>query len=50
MSVPLCRSRDGLPLGMHFVARYGEEATLYRLAAQLEAARPWGDRRPAVAG
>jgi amidase len=48
MSVPLCRSRDGLPVGMHFVARYGEEATLYRLAAQLEAARPWGERRPAA--
>ena len=46
MSVPLEWSDDGLPIGMHFVARYGAEETLYSLAAQLEKARPWRDRRP----
>ena len=46
MSVLLSWNPDGLPIGSHFVARFGDEATLFRLAAQLEAARPWGDRRP----
>lgn len=46
MSVPLSWNPDGLPIGSHFVARFGDEATLFRLAAQLEAARPWADRRP----
>ena len=44
MSVPLCWNRAGLPIGMHFVGRFGDEATLYRLAGQLERARPWMDR------
>jgi len=41
MSVPLAWSAAGLPLGIHCVGRYADEATLYRLAAQLEQARPW---------
>jgi len=48
MSVPLAWSASGLPLGMMFAARFGDEATLFRLAAQLEQARPWKDRRPPV--
>jgi len=50
MSMPLAWSRDGLPIGLHFVARYGAEETLFALAAQLEEARPWRDRRPAGGG
>ena len=46
MSVPLAMSRSGLPLGVQFVARFGDEATLFRLASQLEAAQPWTPRRP----
>jgi amidase len=46
MSVPLFWSDDGLPIGVHFAARTGEEGLLYRLAAQLEQARPWSGRRP----
>jgi amidase len=46
MSVPLHWTSDGLPVGVMFSARFGEDATLFRLAAQLEKAQPWDKRRP----
>jgi amidase/6-aminohexanoate-cyclic-dimer hydrolase len=48
MSVPLAWNAAGLPLGMMFSARFGDEATLFRLAAQLEQVRPWKDKLPPV--
>lgn len=50
ISLPLGQSSDGLPIGMMFTARYSDEPTLLRLAAQLEKECPWKDRRPPVFG
>ncbi|HYC52081.1 MAG TPA: amidase [Gemmatimonadaceae bacterium] len=46
MSVPLYWNDAGLPIGVHFAARLGADDLLFRLAAQLERARPWFDRAP----
>jgi amidase len=49
MSLPLGQSQDGLPIGVQFVGAPAAEEMLISLAAQLEQARPWADRRPPVA-
>lgn len=48
VSLPLGWSSDNLPIGMQFVGRFADEATLFRLAGQLEQARPWKDKRPLI--
>jgi len=48
VSLPLALDDDGLPVGLQLVGRPADEATLVRLSAQLEQARPWHDRRPPV--
>jgi amidase len=48
MSVPLFWNKDNVPIGVQFSARFGDEATLFRLAAQLELARPWADKKPPI--
>ncbi|RMG13576.1 MAG: amidase, partial [Planctomycetota bacterium] len=50
ISLPLHWSPDGLPIGTQWVGRFGDEATLLRLASQLETARPWADRLPPLLG
>ena len=45
-SVPFAWNDDGLPIGIHLIGRAAGEAVLFRLAAQLEEARPWAERRP----
>lgn len=49
MSLPLGQGDNGLPVGMMFSGRYGDEATLLRLAAALEEAMPWKNRQPEMA-
>jgi amidase len=46
MSVPLHWTEDGLPVGSHFLGRFGAEETLFALAAQLERAKPWFNKTP----
>lgn len=46
ISLPLCMSDTGLPIGLQFVARFGEEATLLSIASDFEQAMPWQDRIP----
>jgi amidase len=48
VSLPLHTSAGGLPVGVHLVAAYGREDLLIQVAAQLEQAAPWSDRRPAL--
>lgn len=48
MTVPLYWNETGLPVGTHFLGRFGDEATLFRLASQLEQARPWKDLKPEI--
>jgi amidase len=48
MSVPLHWNPEGLPIGMQFMARFADEATLFRLARQLEQASPWANRLPPI--
>ena len=48
ISLPLHWSPDGLPIGMQFAGALNDEATLLRLAGQLEEAKPWRDKKPPV--
>ena len=46
ISIPLHRTSDGLPIGVQFVGRFGDEQLLLQLAAQLEQAKPWNKHKP----
>jgi amidase len=48
MNIPIYWNKDGLPIGVQFAARFGEEATLFRIASQIEEACPWKGRRPPI--
>ena len=49
VSLPLHQAADGTPIGLQFVGRFGDEATLLALASVLEREMPWADRRPPIA-
>lgn len=49
MSAPLYWNAAGLPIGLHFVGRFGDEGMLFRLAGQREEAKSWFDKRPSLA-
>ena len=48
ISIPAGWSAEGLPIGIQLAARFGDEATLFRISAQLEEARPWFAQRPSM--
>jgi amidase len=48
MVVPTYWTAEGLPIGNQYIGRFGDEATLFRLASQIEAERPWTRRHPPV--
>lgn len=48
LSLPLCQSESGLPIGIQFISHFGDEATLFRLASALEREMPWKDRKPPI--
>jgi amidase len=48
MSVPLFWNENNIPIGVQFAGRFGDESTLFRLAAQLEQARPWAGKKPPI--
>lgn len=48
MNVPLHWDKNNMPCGVQFIAPFGDEATLFRLASQLEKAKPWFDKRPSL--
>jgi amidase len=48
INLPLHWNAEGLPIGVQFIGRYGDETTLLRLATQIEAAEPWGRRHPPI--
>ena len=48
ISLPLFQSKSGLPIGMHFAAHFGDEASLIRIGSAFEEAMPWKDRKPPV--
>jgi amidase len=50
INLPLAWSKSGLPIGVQFVGRFGEEHLLLQLAAQIEKAEPWSKKRPSVYG
>ena len=50
ITLPLHWNAAGLPIGLQFAGRFGDEGLLIRLAAQLEEAKPWADKRPPIFG